>query len=163
MASNPLAEAFGFDAEDLAHNRRGEFSPRQRATERKDAAGCRRSAGIAVLLAAGLVGAAIALRSELLGGFAVPAGVFGLVALLAFVLSFTKSTLKIAAVRGPAKLTMDRTRGAPKHVLIVQGTYFEIPHSAYSQIEEGASYAVYYVPHQRAQVLSVEKREPSTS
>jgi hypothetical protein len=161
MASNPFAEAFGFDTEDLAHNRRGEFSPRQLATERENAAGCRRSAEIAVLVAAALVAAAVGLRSELLGGFAVPAGIFGLVALGAFALSFTKSTLKIASVRGPAKLTMDRARGAPKHVLIVQGTYFEIPHSAYSQLEEGASYAVYYVPHQRNQVLSVEKLETS--
>jgi hypothetical protein len=159
MASDPLAEAFGFDTEDLAHNRRSEFSPRQLATERENAAGCRRSAGIAALVAAGLIGAAVAFRSELLGGFAVPAGVFGLVALAAFVLSFTKSKLEIAAVRGAAKLTMERARGAPKHVLIVQGTYFEIPHSAYSQIDEGSSYAVYYVPHQRNQVLSVEKLE----
>jgi hypothetical protein len=113
MASSPFAEAFGFDTEDLAHNRRGEFSPRQLATERENAAGCRRSAGIAVLVAAGLVGAAVALRSELLGGFAVPAGVFGLVALGAFALSFTKSTLKIAAHMagqrrrlGPRKATL---------------------------------------------------------
>jgi hypothetical protein len=161
MANDPLAETFGFDTEDLAHNRRGEFSLRQRATERENAAGCRRTAGIAVLVAIGLVGAAVGLRSELLGGFAVPAAVFGLVALGAFALSFGKSTLTIASVRGPAKLTMDRARGAAKHVLIVEGTYFEIPHAAYSQLEEGASYAVYYVPLQRTQVLSIEKLESS--
>jgi hypothetical protein len=148
-----------FTEEDLSYNRRGEFSPRQLAEEKSNTQGCRRSSGIFVLFAAAVVALGIITRSEIVQGLSVPIGIFGLLALGAFVLTLSKSTLKVANVRGAAKLSMDRAEGAPYHVLTISGVYFRIPFAAYNAIEEGANYAIYYIPMQRNQILSMEKVE----
>ena len=159
MSTASLMESLKFTQEDLSYNRRGEFSPRQLAEEKSNEQGCRRSSGIFVLVAAAVVVLGIITRSEIMQGLSVPIGIFGLLALGAFVLTLTKSTLKVANVRGSAKLSMDRAEGAPYHVVIISGVYFRIPFAAYNAIEEGANYAVYYIPMQRNQILSMEKVE----
>jgi hypothetical protein len=160
MSTAALMESLKFTDEDLSYNRRGEFAPRQLAEEKSNEQGCRRSSGIFVLVAAAVVALGIITRSELVQGLSVPIGIFGILAAGAFLLSFSKSTLKVANVRGAAKLTMDRAESsAPSHVMIVNGTYFRIPFAAYNAIEEGATYAVYYIPMQRNQILSMEKME----
>ena len=159
MSTASLMEILKFTDEDLSYNRRSEFSPRQFAEEKSNEQGCRRSSGIFVLVAIAVVALGIITRSELVQGLSVPIGIFGILAAGFFLLSFSKSTLKVANARGAAKLTMDRGEGAPHHVVIVSGTYFRIPFAAYNTIEEGATYAVYYIPMQRNQILSMEKVE----
>lgn len=159
MSNASLMESLKFTDEDLTYNRRGEFSPRQRAQEKTDTQGCRRSSGIFVLVAVAVIALGILTRSELIQGLSVPLGILGIIAAGAFLLSFSKSSLKVANVRGTAKLTMNQDRGSTFHVVIVAGTHFRIPLAAYNAIEEGANYAVYYIPMGRNQILSMERVE----
>jgi hypothetical protein len=159
VAQSDLMRIFKFTEEDLSYNRRGEFSPRQKAEEKENARGCRRTSGIFVLIAVGVVAAGVITGIELLQGLSVPLGIWGLLAFGAFLLTFSKSSLKVATARGKARLTMDRDRGATYHVLIVNGVYFRVSMAAYGAIEEGASYAVYYVPMSINQLLSIERIE----
>lgn len=159
MADAKLMQVFQFTEEDLAYNRRGEFSPRQNAQERENTTGCRRTAGIFALVAAVVVALGILTGLELLQTLSVPLGIWGLLALGAFALTFGKSAITVKATRGKAKLTMDHSRGATYHVLIVNGVYFRVSLAAYDAVEEGASYAVYYIPMQLNQLLSIERIE----
>lgn len=94
---------------------------------------------------------------QALQSLAVPLGVWGVLALGAFALTFSKGLPKVASVRGTAKLTMDSSKGSAYHVLIVGGTYFHISAAAYDHLTEGAAYAVYYIPMHSNVVLSLEE------
>jgi hypothetical protein len=159
MSAAPFMEIFHFTEEDLSYNRRNEFSPRQIAEEKANSVGCRRTSGIFVLITAVVVVLGIVTGLEWLQGLSVPLGIFGILAAGAFILTFSNSSLKVVTARGAAKLTMDRHKGAAHHVLIIAGTYFSIPFAAYNLIKEGETYAVYYIPMQRAQILSIEPVE----
>lgn len=159
MSTASLMESLKFTEEDLTYNRRGEFSPRQLAEEKTNAQGCRRSSGIFVLSAVFVVALGILTGSELVQGLSIPWGILGILAAGAFLFTFSKLSLKVATARGVVKVTMEQNRVAPHHVLIVNGTYFRIPFAAYNAIEEGATYAVYYIPMQRNQILSMERVE----
>jgi hypothetical protein len=159
MSTASLMQILRFTDEDLTYNRRGEFSPRQIAEEQANVQGCRRASCSFVLIAMAVVVLGIVAGSELMQRLSVPLGILGLLAAGAFFLTYSKSSLKVATTSGEAKLTMDRGGGAPYHVLIIGGTYFRISFAAYNQIEEGATYSVYYIPMQRNQILSIERIE----
>ena len=170
MASRPLMAVFRFDSSDLAANRTGEISDRQRRVLRKISRVSNLILlGIALICfgaAIGLTVATLTLRDSgdenwalLFIGVAVFAlpGLFFLFAAIR-----PRKPLAVVRVSGLARIARVQRRGSssPRHYtateLWVGETRFDVPVEAVSLIEDGQFVTVYHLNRNRHQILSVD-------
>jgi len=161
-----LMALFGFNAEDLAANKSGRLSPRQREVFLRDDLGFYIT--LVVISIAALVGAVALVpiardpltRSPLL----VWVSIAMLVVLAAWLLStlFPRRAYPVENVRGTARLEKVLIlQGATEeehiwsHELIVKGIVFHIGDEAFRLIHEGDVYVIYCTKHLR-HILSID-------
>lgn len=170
MASRPLMAVFRFDSSDLAANRKGEISDRQRRV-------LRRLSRVSNLILLGIalicVGAAVGLMVATLNlrdtgdqnwallfigvaAFALP-GLFFLFAAIR-----PRKPLAVVRVSGLARIVrVERPSSTgPRHYtateLWVGETRFDVPVEAFSVIEDGQYLTVHHLSRNRHQILSVD-------
>ena len=172
--SERLMELYHFTLEDLSNNRQGKFSPEQQSKigSTNRTVGC-----IAIflgLLLLGGAGALLWLAYTLYNqgitawpGPVVIAGILGLLSIFLLLVGIRRPKQALVEVaRGPVKLTrVDRSRqvstGSSSYLshytateMNIGGQIFTLPDGAFSEIEEGAEYAVYYYT---GGILSLER------
>ncbi len=152
-----LMAAFGFSADDLAHNRRGELSPAQQERVKKNTG---KNKGIFAILGIIALTIAIFLSLPLLQSMSFagtsPLKLFGIAALLAvsllfFSCLFEKSTVEIGQVEGNVQFISresmiddDGTQIAQTSFYIVIGKEeFAIKSEQYDAFMQGHRYRVY--------------------
>lgn len=162
-----LMELLNFTAVDLSYNRGGTLSPEQQArltAKRRRIKGVLFSVG---LLLAGVGGGVFGPQAYALYttndpnwvGDLIGAGVFALLGLPLLYLGLKRMRpITVGSVRGPARIarvqrsstTYDPNTGASSSSVYVsteihiQGKIFTLPDAAFSELEDGAVYAVYY-------------------
>lgn len=162
-----LMQLLNFTAVDLSYNRGGTLSPEQQArltAKRRRLKGVLFSVG---LLLAGVGGGVFGRQAYALYtandpnwiGDLIGAGVLGLLGLPLVYLGLKRMRpITVGAVQGPARIarvqrsrsTHDPNTGtssSSNHVateMHIQGKIFTLPDAAFSELEDGAVYAVYY-------------------
>jgi len=160
-----LMSLVGFTSLDLAANRDGKLSQKQRARLRPPRIG-----GLALLVLLAHVALILALlggialltgRWELLVVALLVAGLAGLPVVLANNEAFVRPLLakdlsagRVAAACGPLARQMQTGR-ATRYYVIVEGVRVEVPRRAFGMFREGVDYCLYYLPESRT-LLSVE-------
>jgi len=148
-----------FSAEDLEYNRRGEYSPRQRAAMRADGIGCFWILGLFAGLCALVVAGGFVPRADVPWQIAALAGIAGGVALwFGLDIWFFFSRPSVKAVTGTVEVVVDRsTIYNYKHNIIVGTVVFHTDHLLPRAFEAGTAYAFYYFGSTTNNILSYEK------
>ncbi|MCB9134531.1 MAG: hypothetical protein H6636_03835 [Anaerolineales bacterium] len=185
MQDPQLMNLFKFDEADLALNRRGQLSEKQRARLAKEEAGRKGCASIsgAGLLVVGLIGIPIAIvyyqamHTLSMGGTLMFSGAFGCIwpliwggiGIVTLRRAFVQLKVAVQKVEGPINIvkSIRESYDSDSHTtstytvyqMFVAGRVFEVPASLGGYMMQGDEYAVYFADFQKVQapeILSVE-------
>ena len=176
MSEQQLMDYFKFDAADLAANRSGHFTDKQRmrlVQEDKSSRGWSMAGGLGLMLIAlvGLGGAIFAIMNDSDWGFRIGFGlgfgviwplVWGGIGLMLISSSLGKHQLKLASARGKANIVRRESYSSEHHTTSVYhelhlgGHEFDVQEDAADVIMQGEAYVLYYVDS-TDEILSAEE------